>query len=100
MSIYVFASLTPKPEHAAAVEAELHRMVAATRAETGNLRYDLFRQADGQPGFHLFEIYRDEAAVAAHRASEHYNAYRAKTADWLTESPVVKVLAAVDVAAQ
>ncbi|KER71421.1 antibiotic biosynthesis monooxygenase [Burkholderia cepacia] len=97
MSIYVFASLMPKPEHAAAVEAELHRMVAATRAEPGNLRYDLFRQTDGQLAFHLFEIYRDEAAVAAHRASEHYTAYRAQAADWLAESPVVKVLAAVDV---
>ncbi|WP_175666190.1 putative quinol monooxygenase [Burkholderia ambifaria] len=64
-----------------------------------NLRYDLFRQTDGQPGFHLFEIYRDEAAVAAHRASEHYTAYRAKAAGWLAEPPVVKVLAAVDVAA-
>ncbi|KAG8153805.1 putative quinol monooxygenase [Burkholderia catarinensis] len=98
MSIYVFASLMPKPEHAAAVEAELQRMVAATRAEPGNLRYDLFRQTDGKPGFHLFEIYRDEAAIAAHRASEHYTAYRAKAADWLAEPPVVKVLTAVDVA--
>ncbi|WP_443111430.1 putative quinol monooxygenase [Burkholderia sp. FERM BP-3421] len=68
MRIHLFVSLIPKPEHAAAVEAELRRMVTATRAEPGNLRYDLFRQADGQPGFHLFETCRDEAAIDAHRA--------------------------------
>jgi quinol monooxygenase YgiN len=98
MNIYVFASLIPKPEHQADLETELRRMVSATRAEPGNRRYDLFSQADGQPGFHLFEIYDDQAAVEAHRASAHYQAYRAKIGAWLAEAPVVKVLIGQDVA--
>jgi quinol monooxygenase YgiN len=96
MPVYVFASLIPKPEYAKTVEAELHRLVAATRAEPGNRRYDLFRQADGAPGFHLFEVYEDEQALDAHRATAHYNAYRANAAEWLATPPVVKVLTAVD----
>ncbi|MBN3819141.1 antibiotic biosynthesis monooxygenase [Paraburkholderia sp. Se-20369] len=96
MSIYVFASLIPKPEHAATVEAELRHLVAATRAEPGNRRYDLFREAGGALGFHLFEVYDDEQALEAHRASAHYVAYRAKAGEWLAEPPVVKVLTAVD----
>lgn len=100
MSIHVFASLIPKPDRANEVEAELRRMVAATRSEAGNRRYDLFRMANGSPGFHLFEIYDDEAAVDAHRASEHYRTYREKVAGCLAEPPDVKVLAALDVSGE
>ncbi|MFC5431781.1 putative quinol monooxygenase [Paraburkholderia denitrificans] len=99
MSVYLFASLTPKPEHVAELEAELRGMVAPSRAEAGNRRYDLLRRADGVPGFHLYETYVDEAAVQAHRESAHYLAYRAKVGAWLAEPPDVKSLTGVDVAA-
>ena len=46
---------------------------------------------------HISERYRDEAAVQAHRDSAHYQAYRAKAAEWLTEPPQVSVLEEVDV---
>ncbi|MGU7785010.1 putative quinol monooxygenase [Burkholderia sp. PU8-34] len=96
MPVYVIASLIPKPEYAERVEAELRGMVAASRTEPGNRRYDLFRHADGAPGFHLFEIYDDAQALEAHRSSAHYVAYRAKAGEWLAEPPVVKVLTAID----
>jgi len=98
MNVYLFASLIPKPEHVADLEAQLRGMVAASRAEPGNLRYDLLRRADGAPGFHLYETYVDEAAVQAHRKSGHYVAFRAKIAGWLAEAPDVKELSGVDVA--
>ncbi|TDV34173.1 quinol monooxygenase YgiN [Paraburkholderia caballeronis] len=97
MTVYIFASLTPKAEHVADVEAALRVMVAETRKEPGNQRYDLMRRADGAPGFHLFESYRDAAAVQAHRDSAHYTAYRAKVGTWLAEAPDVKELVGVDV---
>lgn len=99
MSIYLFASLTPKAEHVADLEAELRHMVAETRKEAGNRRYDLMRRADGAPGFHLYETYVDEAAVQAHRDSAHYVAFRGKIGDWLAEPVDVKVLVGVDIAA-
>lgn len=98
MTVYLFASLTPKPEHVADLEAELRHMVSASRAEPGNRRYDLLRRSDGAPGFHLYEIYVDEAAVQAHRESAHYLAYRAKVGAWLAAPPDVKELTGVDVA--
>ena len=98
MTVYLFASLTPKPEHAADLEAALRVMVAATRAEPGNLRYDLLRRADGAPGFDLFECYKDAAAVQAHRDSAHYAAFFAKIGAWLAAPPDVKELVGVDVA--
>lgn len=96
MSIFVMATVIPKAEHVQDVEAALRGLVAAARTEPGNRRYDLFRDASGQPVFHFFEIYDDEAALEAHRASAHYKAYRAKAGDWLAEAPNVRVLTAVD----
>ncbi|MEM5315262.1 putative quinol monooxygenase [Paraburkholderia sp. JHI869] len=98
MTVYLFASITPKPEHVAEVEALMRDMVSHTRKEPGNLRYDLLRRADGAPGFYLYETYVDEAAVQAHRDSAHFVAYRAKIAAWVTEPPEVKLLKGVDVA--
>ncbi|TAL85770.1 MAG: antibiotic biosynthesis monooxygenase [Rhodanobacter sp.] len=96
MSLHVFASLIPKVEHRASVEAALRDMVRASRAEPGNRCYDLFTDADGGAGFHVLETYQDQAALEAHRHSEHYRDYRAKVGDWLVEPPVVKVLRALD----
>ncbi|MEX3690849.1 putative quinol monooxygenase [Paraburkholderia sp. BR14263] len=98
MTVYLFASITPKPEHVADVEALMRDMVSHTRKEPGNLRYDLLRRSDGAPGFYLYETYVDEAAVQAHRESAHFVAYRAKIGAWVTEPPEVKLLKGVDVA--
>ena len=96
MNISVFASIVPKAEHVADMEAELRRMVEASRREPGNLRYDLYRIAEGPASFHLFETYDGPAALDAHRGSEHYQAYRAKAANWLVSTPEVKVLMEVE----
>lgn len=96
-AVNVHAVITPKPEYAEQVEAEMRRMVSASRREEGNLRYDLLRE-EGEPlRFHVQERYRDQAAVQAHRESAHYLAYRAKAAEWFSEPPRVTVLSDVDV---
>lgn len=97
--INVQAIIVPKPEYAAQVEQEMRLMALHSRQEEGNLRYDLLREEqDGILRFHVQERYRDMNAVEAHRASEHYKAYRAKAGDWFSEAPRVTVLHDVDVA--
>jgi quinol monooxygenase YgiN len=97
--VNVHAIIVPRPEFAAQVEQEMRRMVLHSRQEEGNLRYDLLREArDGVLRFHVQERYRDMNAVEAHRASAHYQAYRAKAGDWFSEPPQVTVLGDVDVA--
>ncbi len=100
MPIHVIAGLHPKPEFREAVRAELDKMVAATRAEPGNLRYDLFEPVDGQPGFYLYEAYRDAAALETHRNSPHYQDYRRRVGDWLAGPTAVTVLRALDLAGE
>jgi quinol monooxygenase YgiN len=98
MNISVFASIVPKPGHVNDVEEELLRMVSATREEPGNVRYELYRIAEGATSFHLFESYDSPASMDAHKASAHYQNYRAKVANWLVSAPDVKVLTALDAA--
>jgi quinol monooxygenase YgiN len=98
MNISVFASIVPKPEHVKDVEEELLRMVGLSRKEPGNLRYDLYRISEGATSFHLFESYDGPASMDAHRASAHYQNYRAKVVNWLLSAPDVKVLTALDAA--
>lgn len=97
MMIAIFATITPHPEHREAVEQALRVMIQHSRAEAGNLRYDLFVRDDGQ-AFDLFELYVDEAAIDAHRQSRHYQHYRAATADCLSAPTQVHVAHALDVA--
>lgn len=99
MTVHVFASLQPKPEHREEVALALNALVSATRAEPGNITYDLFIAGEGDDGFYLIESYTDVAAFEAHKASQHYRDYREKAGDWLLELPSVKVLYPLDVLA-
>ncbi|MDH0647789.1 antibiotic biosynthesis monooxygenase [Pseudomonas sp. GD03858] len=98
MTIAIFATIQPRPEHREAVERALHQMVARTRAEPGNLRYDLFSREGTILAFELFELYVDEAAVEAHRNSPHYQAYRAATGEWLAAPTQVRLAHPLDIA--
>ena len=93
--VAIFASFAPKPSHEQQVEETLRGMVAPTRREPGCITYDLYRAQSGS--FHLFETYRDQAAVEAHRATAHYKAYRARIADLLAEPIGVVILNGVDI---
>jgi len=53
----------------------LEGMAAASRAEPGNLRYDLWQDQAEPARFVLDELYADNAAVAAHRETAHFKAY-------------------------
>lgn len=97
--VIVFASFSPNAGQEGDVEEILKGMVGPTRAEPGNETYDLYEktaEAEGPKTFHLFERYTDADALQAHRDSEHYKAYRAKIADYLSEPIGVAVLDAVD----
>jgi quinol monooxygenase YgiN len=95
MTVTVFASFLPRPGNEPDVEKILRAMTAPTRSEPGNRIYDLYKDAQG--AFHLFELYVDQAAVEAHRATAHYKAYRAAIADLLAEPIAVKMLTGLDV---
>lgn len=72
----IVAILTAKPGQAQALEDLLCDMVQPSRAEPGNLRWDIWVDAGVQGRFILDELYRDAEALDAHRNSEHFKHYR------------------------
>jgi len=98
MTICIFASITAKPEHRDDVLQALRLMVEQSRAEPGNLRYDLFVRTDEPAVFESFELYSDETAVEAHRQSPHYRSYRIQVADWVAKPTEVRLSRPLDMA--
>ena len=56
-----------------------------TIQEPGNLRFDVIQQTDDPNRFMLYEVYRDESAMQAHKETAHYAAWRDAVGDWMAE---------------
>ena len=56
-----------------------------TVQEPGNLRFDVNQQCDDPNHFVLYEVYNDEAGMAAHKQTDHYAAWRAAVEPWMAE---------------
>lgn len=54
-----------------------------TRAEAGNLRFDVLRCDDEPARFLLYEAYRSRDDFAAHQQSDHYLRWKRTVADWM-----------------
>jgi quinol monooxygenase YgiN len=92
--VKVTAILTARSGKAAALKALLVGMAPQCRAEPGNLRWDVWED-EFQPGrYVLDELYRDDGAVTAHRATPHYQDYLAQIGDLAERTALV--LAPVD----
>lgn len=80
-TIKIVAVLTARPGKADALLVLLDSLLTPSRAEPGNLRYDLWAD-QAEPGrFVLDELYENADAVAAHRASAHFQTYLASIND-------------------
>lgn len=73
--VKIIAILTARPGKATQLRALLDSMVRASRAEPGNRRYDLWYDQADPSRLVLDELYADADAVAAHRASPHFQNY-------------------------
>ncbi len=83
--IVVCVHVHVKPEHVGdfiRATGENHRN---TILEPGAMRFDVLQQMDDPERFILYEVYRDEAAVDAHKATAHYAEWRDAVADWMAE---------------
>lgn len=85
----ITALLVAKPGKGPELEALLRGMVGACRAEPGNIRWDIWQDKDNPARFVLDELYTDDAAVAAHRATAHFLNYAGKVGDLADRTPIV-----------
>lgn len=96
MPVKIMAVLVARPGKTEDLRALLDGIVLCSRAEPGNLRYDLWQDQADPARFALDELYVDDAAVAVHRSTPHFRNYLSKIADLAERTALV--LDPVDVA--
>ena len=80
----LMVTLKIRPEHREAfIEAMLEDARGSVQNEPGCLRFDVLQDAESPNTIHLYEVYRDEAAVDLHRQAPHYLKWRAAVKDWV-----------------
>jgi len=64
-----------KPECVDAFIKATRENARASVQEPGCLRFDVIQEVENPAQFKLYEVYRDEAAAAAHKQTPHYAAW-------------------------
>jgi autoinducer 2-degrading protein len=77
-----------KPEHVREyLQAVAHDAEHSERNEPGCLRFDVVQDREDANRFYYYEVYKDEAALEAHRQTPHFKLYVEKTHSWLAAPP-------------
>lgn len=86
--VILHVTLQVKPEHAAQFrDVARYDAEHSEKDEPGCLRFDVIQDRDDANRFYFYEVYRDEAALAAHRETPHFKYYAEKTQSWLAALP-------------
>ncbi len=71
-----FVTVKLKDGYGAAFEEATTKNHRGTLSEPGALRFDVLKDATDSQTYYLYEVYRDEAATAAHKETPHYKEWR------------------------
>jgi autoinducer 2-degrading protein len=86
--IILHVTIQVKPEHVAEfLEVARYDADHSESDEPGCLRFDVIQDRDVANRFYFYEVYLDEAALAAHRETAHFKYYADKTQSWLAAPP-------------
>src|SRR5262245_5268065 len=78
------------------LKALLVGMVPPSRAEPGNLRYDVWQDEAQADRFITDELYKDDTAISAHHQSPHYKDYLSRIPDLADRTALVLTPIAVE----
>lgn len=59
-------------------------LVHASRAETGNMSYDFFRDLENPAQFTFIECWKDQEAINLHNTSEHFVTFGEKASPFFS----------------
>jgi autoinducer 2-degrading protein len=86
--LILHVTIQVKPEHVQEfVEVARHDAEHSERDELGCLRFDVAQDRDDPHRFYFYEVYRDAAALEAHRQTPHFKHYLEKSQGWLAAPP-------------
>jgi len=77
VSVIIAGTVRVPPQNLAGIRPHMDAMLAGSRAEAGCIEYS-YAEDVAEPGLiRVFEVWRDQAAIDAHFASDHMQAWRA-----------------------
>ncbi|MCM2983403.1 antibiotic biosynthesis monooxygenase [Niallia circulans] len=62
---------------------EIETLIRASRQESGNISYNLYKDIEKNHTFTMVEVWQDAAAVESHNTSEHFTSFVAKASNFL-----------------
>jgi quinol monooxygenase YgiN len=77
MNLIVAGTYRIPPENLETLRPHAEAMMAQTRLEAGCVAYAFSEDLADRGLIHVFEVWRDRPAIAAHAASAHMKAWRA-----------------------
>lgn len=96
MGYVVKATWTAREGAQGTVLDALHRLAPLSRAEPGCRYYQPYRDPSQPRVFRIFEVYDDEAAFEAHKASSHFQELALGLAVPVLENREVTVFETID----
>lgn len=89
-TIRVVATLIAKEGQSEQLKEILHSLVEPTRAEAGNLQYDLLQHLEDENEFRFVEKWASKEALNAHFETEHVQDALSKLPDLMAGSPDIR----------
>ncbi|MCK2021190.1 MULTISPECIES: putative quinol monooxygenase [Peribacillus] len=86
--IIIHAVFNINPAKQDAFLEEIQPLIAASRAESGNVSYNLHKATEKDNEFTMVEVWQDHLAVAGHNSSEHFTSFVGKAKEFLS-SPLI-----------
>ncbi len=94
--IALLVTIRIQPQHREAfMEAMLDDARHSVQDEPGCLRFDVLEDVDDPSRIFLYEVYRDEEALEAHRQAPHFLRWKHATRNWFDGELVVEQAAPV-----
>jgi (4S)-4-hydroxy-5-phosphonooxypentane-2,3-dione isomerase len=88
----LFVTVRMKPEYRDQIlKSALEDRRGSRDDEPGCLRFDVFQDDSDPNTIYFYEVYRDDAALEAHRAAPHYPACDNLPADWFVGQKAVAI---------
>lgn len=70
---------------------EVKTLLQATRAEEGNIAYDLMKSTEQEGHYTIVELWRDVEATQFHNTSEHFTTFMQKAPMYMAAPSDIKV---------
>lgn len=70
---------------------EIRPLLTASKAENGNITYDLMKSTENKCAYTMIEVWQDMMAVESHNKSEHFTSFVNKAPQFLAAPLDVKL---------